>query len=168
LNILKGTVWKASGLKEKWNHNSILGITDTETVKLDFDNTPLKTVKYWASRTCRWFKLGGFIVLKSSENHYHVVFDSRVSWSENVSIMAWVCLLFYGKILAKLPLLRYFIMQCIKQSSTLRVSPKKDKLCPRVVFCNGKQEKQIHEFLSFRKLIKDIIRKMLKEKCLFD
>ena len=71
----------------------ILGYTDTETVKLDFDDTTFRTVRYWALRTMRWFKLNGFLILKSSVNCYHVVFDRTVSWSENLRIVAWVALL---------------------------------------------------------------------------
>ena len=33
-------------------------------------------------------------------------------------------------------------MQCIKESSTLRVSRKKGKMSPRIVFRNGKQDKE--------------------------
>jgi len=81
----------AIGLKDlKWCHNTVLGIADKDTVKLDFDDTPFKTVKYWAVRKCSWFKLEGFIILKSSESHYHVVSSLTVSWTENVHIIAWV------------------------------------------------------------------------------
>ena len=142
-------VLKVSGLKEKLNHKCILGYTDTETVMLDFDNTSLKDVKYWALRTMKWFKLEGFIILKSSKNNYHVVFNRPVSWSENMRIVAWVSLLSHNLMPEK-----WFVMQCIKEGSTLRVSPKKDKPYPMVVFRYGKQEKQIREFLSFRELIK--------------
>lgn len=142
-------------MRRMWNHNSILGITDTETVKLDFDNTPFKVVKYWASRTMKWFKLEGFLILKSSVNHYHVVFDRRVSWSENIKIMAWTSLVSHNKGLTK-----WFTMQCIKQGSTLRVSPKKDKPCPRVVFRSGSQNLQNTEFLAYRTVVKGIMGKM--------
>ena len=119
---------------------------------LDFDNTPFKWVKYWAMRACDWFKLEGFIILKSSENNYHVVFNRKVSWSENMRIVAWVSLLSRNKGLTK-----WFLMQCIKGASTLRVSPKRDKPCPRVVYRYGKQDCQIHDFLGFRKRIKNIM-----------
>jgi hypothetical protein len=159
---------KVSGLKGKLKAESlnsdnglpfILGITDQETVKLDFDNTPFRTVKYWAMRTMKWFKLKGFIILKSSENSYHVVFDRKVSWKENVKIMAWVSLLSQNKNLQK-----WFIMQCIKEGSTLRVSAKKEKPEPRIVFRFGSQTNQIAEFLAYRKVVKSIVRKLQKQK----
>ena len=127
-------VMKASGLTEKSSQGKpIFGFTDTETVKLDFDNTPLKQVKYWASKTMKRFKLEGYLVLKSSEDNYHVVFNRRVLWKENMKIVAWVSLLSHNGMLEK-----WFLMQCIKEGSTLRISPKKDKPSPRIVYREGK------------------------------
>jgi hypothetical protein len=159
---------KVNGLKKKLKANSfnsnnglpfILGVTDSESVKLDFDNTRFKTVKYWAFRTMKWFKLKGFIILKSSKNSYHVVFDKKVSWKENVKIMAWVCLLSQHKALTK-----WFLMQCIKEGSTLRVSEKKEKPQPRIVYRYGSQNNQIAEFLAYRKIVKSIITKLQRQK----
>jgi len=144
-----------SGLRGKWNHYSILGITDDETVMLDFDNTSFKWVKYWAMRACGWFKLEGFIILKSSEKNYHVVFNRKVSWSENMRIVAWISLLSRNKGLTK-----WFLMQCIKGASTLRVSPKKDKPVPRVVFRYGSQGNGVAEFLAYRKIVRNIMVRM--------
>lgn len=56
-------------------------------------------------------------ILRSSNDSYHVVFDRPVSWSKNMSIVAWASLMTNHAKLAK-----WFIMQCIKQASTLRVS----------------------------------------------
>ena len=137
------------------NPNFILGVTDTETVKLDFDDTPIIEVEYWAKRTNRWFRLRGFSILESSENHYHVIFNRPVIWSENVRIMAWVSL--YS---GKKSLLKWFLMQCIEQHSTLRVSRKGSKPSPRLVSRYGKQDSQISDFLEFRKLVKRISQKI--------
>jgi hypothetical protein len=158
VNGLKGKL-RADSLNSNNGLPFILGITDTETVKLDFDNTPFKTVKYWAFRTMKWFKLKGFIILKSSKNSYHVVFDKKVSWKDNVKIMAWVSLLSQNKALTK-----WFIMQCIKEGSTLRVSAKKEKPQPRLVYHFGSQNNQIAEFLAYRKIVKSIIAKLQRQK----
>ena len=139
-------------MKKKSNPKPILGYTDTETVKLDLDNMPFKSVKYWASRIGRWFRLKGFIVLKSSKNRYHVVFDRKVTWSMNVKIMGWACLLTKHK-----GLTGWFILQCIKQGSTLRVSPKKEKPAPRMVYRQGQQDEQVRDFLNCRKLLRTIL-----------
>jgi hypothetical protein len=143
------------GLTEKWNHKSKLGYTDKETVKLDFDNTPYKTVEYWYMRVLNWFKLEGYIILKSSTNCYHVVFNRPVSWTENMHIIAWVSL---ESNIEKL--VRYLQMQCIKESSTLRISSKKGKPSPRIIKRFGKQDKEIRNFLKYRRRTKRIIKKL--------
>ena len=144
-------------MTEKSKAKPILGFSDTETVKLDFDDVSFRTVRYWASRTVRWFKLQGFIILKSSENRYHVVFDRVVSWADNMRVVAWVALLSHNKSLAK-----WFLMQCIKGCSTLRVSPKREKPSPRIVYRYGKQHGNIKGFLKTRRIIKKISHKRVK------
>lgn len=118
---------------------------------------PFKQVKYWALRAIEWHKLEGFIILKSSRNHYHVVFDREVSWSEDMRVVAWVAILSKSA-----PMLRYLAMQCIKGASTLRVSPNpnKDKSSPRLVFRFGCQDHAVKDFLRCRRLIKRIHRSM--------
>jgi len=146
---------KVHGLTEKSNLESIIGYTDTETVKLDFDNTSFKTVRYWASRTMKWFKLEGYIILKSSMNNYHVVFNRKVSWKKNMKFVSWMALLSNNPMLQK-----WFLMQCIKEGSTLRISPKREKGSPRIVFRYGKENGQIESFLKYRKLVKNMIRRL--------
>jgi hypothetical protein len=154
-----GKLKASKSLKSNNSLPFILGITDQETVKLDFDNTPFRTVKYWAMRTMKWFKLKGFIILKSSKNSsYHVVFNKKVSWKRNMHIVAWVCLLSQHKALTK-----WFLMQCIKEGSTLRVSAKKEKPEPRIVFRFGSQTNQIAEFLAYRKIVKSIVKRLQKQ-----
>ena len=144
---------RESGSGVKWIHKSFLGFTDDETVMLDFDDTPFKTVKYWAQTAMKHFGLGGFLILKSSENHYHVVFNRRVDWAENMSIVAWVSLQSSNQ-----NMLRYLRMQCIKKASTLRVGPKGEKMVPRIVYRDGKEDEQINLFLKHRRLIKNILK----------
>lgn len=150
---------KVHGLNQRWNPKPTIGLTDKETVKLDFDNTPFRMVKCWALRIMRWFKLEGFIILKSSANRYHVVFNRKVSWEENVKIVAWACLVTKHK-----KLTGWFIFQCVKKGSTLRISSKKGKPSPRIVDRYGKQDGEIRNFLQYRKLIKNILRKTRVQK----
>jgi len=67
--------------------------------------------------------------------------------------MAWASM--YSKIFE---LDTWFHMQCIKESSTLRISPKGEKPSPRIVYLEGKQDCRIVEFLKWRKYIKKIIK----------
>ena len=105
----------------------IIGITDTSTVKLDFDRVPLMLVKYWARRACNFFMLEGFMIFQSSEYSFHVVFNLPVSWEKNVEIMCWVA------IESQLEKLRdYVLLQGRKRASTLRVGPKGEKPPPKI------------------------------------
>ena len=142
------------------SHKFILGISDQETVKLDFDKMTFSKVRYWSQRALKHFKLQGFIILKSSKNNYHVIFDRALLWTDNVSIMAWVALLSHNE-----GLKCYLIMQCIKKCSTLRVSCKRGKAPPRVVYRCGNQSENIRIFLKNRQLIKKICRKTRKNAC---
>jgi hypothetical protein len=151
-------VLKESGYGVRWNQNSIVAFTDTETVKLDFDDTAFRTVRYWARRTMKYFKLGGFLILKSSKGCYHVVFNKKVTWAENMRIVAYVVINSKCRSLQK-----WFNLQCRKMESTLRVSPKGNKPSPRIVYREGKEDDQIREFLDFRKIIKYIMRKIDRE-----
>lgn len=147
----------------------ILGDWSKDTVRLDFDNTTLDEVKYWAFRVCFWFKLEGFVILESSRKErvvkrkgqvlhkwvrasYLVVFDRPVHWDLNVRIMNWVALQSKNPSLAK-----YVTMQCIKRSSTVRLGAKVDKPPPKVVYRYGKQDGQIKKFLETRHFVLDVL-----------
>jgi hypothetical protein len=103
----------------------------------------------------QFFRLKGFLILKSSRNCYHVVFDRQVSWSESLSIIGRIVLMTHHRLLQK-----WHLMQCIKQSMTLRVSPKGVKPSPRIVYREGCQDGQISEFLKYRRMIKRIMKKL--------
>lgn len=125
----------------------VLGLTDRSTVMLDFDKTSFKTVQYYAFRIMRWFRLEGFIILKSSRKCYHVVFDRKVTWRKNMRVIAWACFISGFNV----PLMRWFVMQCIKGEPTLRVGVKGSKPKPRVVYRFGCQDSGTKEFLKFRR-----------------
>lgn len=138
----------------------IVGYSDTSTVMLDFDNMTFKTAKYWAFRILRLFRsrrtdkwtpehkidLQGFLVLKSSKRHYHIVCNKSVSWLENLNVIAWACLLTH-----KTELMKYLVMQILKSSSTLRIGKQGDKPAPRIVFRFGKQDNEIRNYLKWRR-----------------
>lgn len=111
-------------------------------------------VKYWARRTCYWFKLEGFIIFESSKFSYHVVFDLPVSWELNIHIMCWV------SVESQLGKLRdYVLMQGIKESSTLRIGSKSEKPPPKIIYRYGIQDKQIVEFLLKRNELHNVYEK---------
>jgi hypothetical protein len=150
---------KASELTEKSHQGKpIIGFTDTETVKLDLDNMNFGRVKYWATKTLKQFRLDGYLILKSSADSYHVIFDKAVTWTCNVGIVAWVCLMTKHRRLTE-----WLVMQLIKHASTLRISAKKRKPSPRIVYRYGTQDNQIKGFLLFRHQIRDILRRIVIE-----
>jgi len=120
---------------------------------LDLDEMSFKSAMDWAMFALEKYKLRGFIILKSSKNHYHVVFDRYLPREVTLSVIAWVAILSKS-----VPLLRYLAMQCIKMSSTLRIAPKGDKPSPRIVYRYGSQDHAIKDFLEFRQFIKQIYR----------
>jgi hypothetical protein len=149
----------------------VLGDWDKETVRLDWDDTALAEVKLWSLRACRWFKLEGFIILRSSMKNYLVkdkkkivysfkrgsylvIFDRPVNWESNVKIMNWVALES-----GNVNLQKYVRMQCIKKTSTVRISSKGNKPAPSIVFRYGAQDKMVREFLENRRFILSWIRK---------
>jgi hypothetical protein len=128
--------------------NGILAFTDRYTVKLDLDGTSFKTALHYAKRVKRWFRLEGFLILRSSKGNYHVVFNKPVTWEKNVRVMAWAC--FISSFNAALS--RWFVMQCIKRSSTLRFGRKREKRRPRIVHRFGQEDKRIAVYLGSRVL----------------
>lgn len=143
------------GEDKSLERNCINGISDAEIVMLDFDKVFFQHANRWARRAYKHHKLNGYILFKSSKNNYHVVFDRKVSWAENMSIVAWVTLISHNQGLKD-----WLIMQCIKGYSTLRVSPKQDKPQPRIVYRYGSQNHQIKTYLHKRKEILESLKKI--------
>jgi hypothetical protein len=104
----------------------------SSTMMLDLEYMCLEEAKCWAEKTMKKFRLSGYRLFESSERHYHVVFDRTVSWPENVSIVAWVC-----NELSLQPLTQWFLLQCIKKESTLRISAKGKKPSPKPIYREG-------------------------------
>jgi hypothetical protein len=64
-----------------------LGFTHSEIVMLNLDNKSFKSVKYWALKAMERFRFDGFVILRTSEKHYHLVFDRHVFWDVNLSVI---------------------------------------------------------------------------------
>lgn len=73
--------------------------------------------------------------------------------------MAWVAI--ESQILK---LKDYVLMQCIKEDSTFKVSPKGNKPSPRIVYRYGKQDGEIRLSLLKRQKIWNIMREMCTQK----
>lgn len=163
---------------EGYSSNVIIGNWSKNTVQLDMDKMLIDKVKYLVNRALNWFNLGGAIIFESSrkeyvakekgkkgkvtyryvERNYLVAFNRSVSWTKNIHIINWIALES-----GSVDLQKWVTMQCIKESSTLRFSPKIDKPSPKIVFRYGSQNRQIKELLETRKIILNILKQQKKE-----
>ena len=137
----------------------IFGISDKHTVMADLDNMSFKRVKSLAFLTMKRFKLDGFIILKSSPKHYHVVFDRPKRWSEVLRIISWM-----GIMANNMNVWKWVCMQAIKKACTLRVSEKLTKNGvkpkPRIVYRYGSQNDMIKEYLACRRRVLRMIKRL--------
>jgi len=129
----------------------ILGYTDRETVKLDLDNTDYHRVKSVVRWLMKKFNLCGFIILRSSKNSYHVVFNRTVTWEENIKIVGYASWML-ANYFTNHKLMSWMCMQMIKGSSTLRVSRKFGKPRPRIIYKEGDQDNEIAAFRAYREV----------------
>lgn len=90
-------------------------------------------------------------VFRHRTHGYHIIFNRKVSEMENHSIIAWLCLYLKDENLTK-----WFLMQCIKQTITLRIGFKGNKRPPKIVYRFGNQDKMIADFLDNRQFILDL------------
>ncbi|MEM2465620.1 MAG: hypothetical protein QXL85_08480, partial [Candidatus Bathyarchaeia archaeon] len=113
-----------------------------------------------ADKALKRFRLGGYVILESSPNNYHVVFDRPFRyWSKTARVMAWIAIISGNPNVQK-----WVCMQLIKEASTLRVSPKPTnpegyKPTPKIVYQYGSRNLGIKAFLKAReetlKLLKE-------------
>lgn len=128
----------------------IVGYTSDRTAMLDLDELNIDEVKVLAYRMMHRFKLDGYLILKSSCDGWHVVFDRRLSWKNVLRV-----------IFAAPPCRRrwhahfsWAELQAIKGFATLRIGNKSHKRSPRIIEGYGSQDGQIEEYLQCRKQLK--------------
>jgi len=138
-----------------------VGLSDKHTVMVDLDDMSFRKVKSLALLTMKHFNLEGFIILKSSPNNYHVVFDRPIGrWVEVLRIISWI------GIMADNPnVWKWVCMQAIKGYATLRVGPKPVnpdglKPAPRVVYRYGSQNRMVRDYLVFRRRLSKLVKRL--------
>jgi hypothetical protein len=131
--------------------NSLDGVTSKRIILLDFDDVDFDEVLYWARRACFWFKLNGFLIMRSSVNSCHVIFDKFVDWATNVSVMNSIAIQFDNEDFRS-----YVRLQCRKGQSTLRVGTKGYGGIPFPYFSEGSQVEEIKDYLDTRALLLNI------------
>lgn len=125
----------------------IIGYTTTKAATLDLDNTHLPEAKKIAQILLSQFKLEGFLILRSSQKSYHVIFNKPLTWRVALQVIfsAEPCRKRYHNRLS------WAEMQAKKGAATLRIGPKCRKKSPYSVFKVGKQDKEIKDYLKLKK-----------------
>lgn len=135
------------------NGNVVIGYTSRITPMVDIDSQSLKKVKWVSMLAMKHFKLEGFIILNSSKYNYHVVFNKPLKFEDCLRVAGWI-----GIMLNNPHIWKWVSMQAIKQSMTLRISPKKlskkkVKKRPEVAFEYGRKDKCISKYLNVYKWV---------------
>jgi len=114
-----------------------VGFVTTRGVLLDLDNMTLKKAKWIAKTLLYEFKLEGFILIRSSSNNYHAVFNKYVSWKKITQVL-----------FSRYECVRYAVQQMQNGHLTLRISKKNGKNKPKVLLKVGETNKLIKDYLE--------------------
>ena len=125
--------------------NYTIGFVTEKGLMLDLDNINQKKARKIAQITCKKHKLEGYLLVKSSKNHYHIIFNkTNISWRKTLQIIFSLhkCV-FWG------------IQQARKGWLTLRISSKKGKT-PKIIEAKGNTDKLINLYLQHYYLFKEM------------
>jgi hypothetical protein len=147
-------VLEALGTKKKETRKEkpkfVYGFTTTHGLLLDLDNTTLAETRKIAKKYMERFKLQGYMILRSSENNYHVVFNRYLSWKKVLNYLFKIVWYYHYHQHGIKPSLTYWaILQACKESETLRISRKENKAKPRIIETKGKNDKLIRDYKNF-------------------
>lgn len=126
----------------------VVGITDKNTLMLDLDNISKTRALEVGQNYLDNYNMKGFMLLKSSNRKWHIVFDKWISWAMNKCLMS-VCPGIRvrgegGKSLS------WFELQMVKGASTLRISEKGIKPQPKIVMIIGEFKSRIKRYIDIR------------------
>jgi hypothetical protein len=131
-------------MTHQWvNQGYVIGFMTDRGVILDLDNMTFKKAKWLAKTLLKRHKLEGFLLIKSSEKNYHVVFNKYLTWKTITTIL----FSFYEGV-------RYAVFQMNAGALTLRVSRKNGKNKPRTLMKVGKTDRVIKDYLEFYETFK--------------
>jgi len=117
-----------------------VGFTTTKGLCLDLDDISEKKAKRLTEFLLKRYKLEGYILIKSSKKHYHVVFNRYLTWKKTLQILVNIhkCL-------------NWMLWQIKKGEITLRISTKKAKNKPVILLTKGQTDKLISDYLQIYK-----------------
>ena len=122
----------------------VIGFMTNKGVILDLDNMKFKKARWLARTLCKQYKLEGYLLIKSSEKNYHVVFNRYLSWRTITKI-----------IFRQYEALRWAVFQMQSGYLTLRISKKNGENKPKILLKVGKQDKLIKDYLEVYEAFKE-------------
>jgi hypothetical protein len=132
-------------LEHEWvTSGYVVGFMTNRGLILDFDNMKFKKAKWLAERLCKQHHLEGYLLIKSSEKNYHVVFNRYLRWRTITKIL-----------FNQYEALRWAVFQMQSGYLTLRVSRKNGKNKPKIILKVGKTDKLIKDYLEIYEAFKD-------------
>lgn len=122
-----------------------IGFVSNKGIMLDLDDISFLGTKTLAEALTKRYKLEGYLIMKSSKKHYHVIFNRKnLSWKTTLKIIFSVN-----------KALNWAIQQAKHGNMTLRIS-QKNGVKPEIILKKGKTDKLIKEYLETYKLIEGL------------
>ena len=121
-----------------------VGFNTDRGLVLDLDNMKFKKALWLAETLMKKHKLEGFLLIKSSDKNYHVVFNRYLSWKTITKIL-----------FSQYESLRWAVFQMKEGQLTLRVSKKNNKSKPKVLLTVGKTDKLIRDYIEVYRMFRD-------------
>jgi len=123
--------------KEWVAQNFCIGFCTDKGLMLDLDNMTRRKAESIAEALMKRYRLEGYLLIKSSDKNYHVIFNRYLRWKTIMQIVfsQYVCI-------------RWGIHQASNGFLTLRISRKNNKNKPKILSEVGKMDKLIGEYLK--------------------
>lgn len=113
----------------------VIGFMTNRGLIVDLDNMKFKKARWLARTLCKQYKLEGYLLIRSSEKNYHVVFNRYLQWKTITKIL-----------FRQYEALRWAVFQMQSGYLTLRISKKNGENKPKILLKVGKQDKLIKEY----------------------
>lgn len=124
--------------KEWVTKNCCTGFRADKGLMLDLDNVTLSKARRIAEALMKRYRLEGYLLVRSSERNYHVVFNRKpLRWKTIMKI-----------VFSLVVCIRWGVHQARKGYLTLRISRKNNKNKPKILLEVGKTDKLIAEYLK--------------------
>jgi len=114
-----------------------IGFNTDRGLLLDLDNMKYGKAKWIAETLLKKHKLEGFLLVRSSDKNYHVVFNRYLSWKTITKIL-----------FSQYECIRWAVFQLKEGMLTLRVSRKNGRDKPKILLNVGKADKLVKDYLE--------------------